>query len=222
MFTLTPSAFLLLPLFPPERGMSTKRKRSKMVKKNGTKAEKKRDGIVVPTNAARWKKHLIQSTAKINKVRSTEQKRPWKNGLWSFPKFPLIGQLLDWLSVSLTEADRQVKDSQLRAEANFSLRPETFRSPMVGNSPSFLVTWPQHHIVNQWKLSVLHSTFKVWWVMESVRPCQSVYAALPLVNISDTEQVRPACLATMASQLIQTSPFLCSWLQSIDWLLLMR
>lgn len=49
--TLTPSAFLLLPLFPPERGMIMKRKRSSRVRKKGTNAEKRRDGII-PTTAA--------------------------------------------------------------------------------------------------------------------------------------------------------------------------
>lgn len=49
--TFTPSAFLLLPLFPPERGMRTKRERSSRVRKKGTKAANRRDGIVPRTSA---------------------------------------------------------------------------------------------------------------------------------------------------------------------------
>lgn len=72
MFTLTPSAFLLLPLFPPERGMRTKRKRSSMVKKNGTKAEKRRDGIVLTTpNRTRWKETLQNKI----KLKSDQRRR---------------------------------------------------------------------------------------------------------------------------------------------------
>lgn len=48
--TFTPSAFLLLPLFPPERGMRTKRERSSRVRKKGTKAANRRDGIVPRTS----------------------------------------------------------------------------------------------------------------------------------------------------------------------------
>lgn len=98
VFTLTPSAFLLLPLFPPERGMSTKRKRSKMVKKNGTKAEKRREGIVDPSNLARWKETL--HTKESQKIKPVQQKRkkPRRRKLDSghFPSFL-------WLTSSGTE-----------------------------------------------------------------------------------------------------------------------
>lgn len=49
--TFTPSAFLLLPLFPPERGIRIKRQRSTRVRKKGTNAEKKSDGITLTAAA---------------------------------------------------------------------------------------------------------------------------------------------------------------------------
>lgn len=216
MFTLTPSAFLLLPLFPPERGMSTKRKRNKMVKKNGTKAEKRREGIVVPSYFANWKETLYKkSTAKINEVSAAEKKRTAKTRLRSFSKFPLIDQQSNWLSVSPTKAGRQVEDGRLRAEANFSWRPETFLSLMVGNSPSFLVSWPQYTVLDQWQSSMPRNTLKSlkFWVMEGMEPHWRVCSALPWVNISDTEQGRPAC------QPIQTSPSVGSALIAVNLLI---
>lgn len=50
---MTPSFFLLLPLFPPDRGTRRKRERSSRVRKKGTKAEKRRAGIVPTTVVSR-------------------------------------------------------------------------------------------------------------------------------------------------------------------------
>lgn len=47
---MTPSVFLF-PLFPPEQGMKTKMRKISRVTKKGTKAEKRRDGIVLRTDS---------------------------------------------------------------------------------------------------------------------------------------------------------------------------
>lgn len=107
-------------------------------------------------------------------------------------RFPLNDWPTVCLTVSLIETDRQMEDGQLRAEANFSWRAETFLCLMVGNSSSTLVTWPQHTGANQWQFFGFTSHVNVWSFKEGMKPSQCVHSALPSVNISDTEQVRPA------------------------------
>lgn len=66
--TLTPSAFLLLPLFPPERGMTTNRNRSSKVRKNGTKAEK-RSGAIAGREQNRTRQNRTGSAPQLGAVR---------------------------------------------------------------------------------------------------------------------------------------------------------
>lgn len=101
--TLTPSVFLF-PLFPPEQGMKTKMRKISRVTKKGTKADKRRDGIVLRADSKQ------NFTIKPQFLWRREGETPIiRSG----------SQLTDWLCVCV-QTDR-LEDGLRRAGAKFSL-----------------------------------------------------------------------------------------------------